>query len=169
MQRSASLPGYNPPALPGSGREPLSSHLGQQLDRPGHRPAFLWRAFWAPFWIWSDSPEPALAERGSWSRAAPRLGLAGEAVVTGIDRVRRRLWVTLAAAAICRGIWLALAFAAVLMLLDVLGGPIVRSTTRRYRRCHAAARRSGSGRVEQAVPPGSRHECSTALSGSRND
>jgi hypothetical protein len=44
-------------------------------------------------------------------------------VVTGIDRVRRRLWVTLAAAAICRGIWLALAFAAVLMVLDVLGGP----------------------------------------------
>jgi hypothetical protein len=43
--------------------------------------------------------------------------------VTGIDRVRRRLWVTLAAAAICRGIWLALAFAAVLMVLDVLGGP----------------------------------------------
>ncbi len=43
--------------------------------------------------------------------------------MTGIDRVRRRLWVTLAAAAICRGIWLALAFAAVLMLLDVLGGP----------------------------------------------
>jgi hypothetical protein len=43
--------------------------------------------------------------------------------VTGIDRVRRRLWVTLATTAICRGIWLALAFAAVLMVLDVLGGP----------------------------------------------
>jgi hypothetical protein len=43
--------------------------------------------------------------------------------VTGIDRVRRRLWVTLGAAAICRGIWLALAFAAALMLLDVVGGP----------------------------------------------
>jgi hypothetical protein len=43
--------------------------------------------------------------------------------VTGIDRVRRRLWVTLAAAAICRGIWLALAFATMLMALDVLGGP----------------------------------------------
>jgi hypothetical protein len=37
--------------------------------------------------------------------------------------VRRRLWVTLAAAAVCRGIWLALTFAALLMLLDVLGGP----------------------------------------------
>ena len=81
----------------------------------------LWRAFWAPFWIWSDSPKPALPARAS---SVPRdLGLAGEAVVTGIDRVRRRLWVTLAAAAVCRGIWLALAFAAVLMLLDVLGGP----------------------------------------------
>jgi len=108
-------------------------HLGQQLANPDTRQAFLWRAFWAPFWVWSDSPKPALPERGpvvpSQDPAGARfpsprdLGLAGEAVVFGIDRVRRRLWVTLAAAAICRGIWLGLAFAAVLMVLDVLGGP----------------------------------------------
>jgi hypothetical protein len=121
MQRSASLPRLQPASAPWERARVALDHLGQQLADPVTRPAFLWRTFWAPFWVWSDSPKPALPERGS---TAPRdLGLAGEAVVTGIDRVRRRLWVTLAAAAICRGVWLALAFAAVLMVLDVLGGP----------------------------------------------
>jgi hypothetical protein len=41
----------------------------------------------------------------------------------GIDRLRRRLWVSHAAAAICRGIWLGIVVAAMLMLLDVVGGP----------------------------------------------
>ncbi|MDF3043545.1 MAG: hypothetical protein K0Q71_6251, partial [Thermomicrobiales bacterium] len=110
MQRSASLSPL-PPASPPWGRAQAAlDHLGQRLADPVTRPALLWRAFWAPFWIWSDSPKPALPARAS---PVPRdLGLAGEAVVTGIDRVRRRLWVTIAAAAICRGIWLALAFAA---------------------------------------------------------
>ena len=89
---------------------------------PVTRPALLWRAFWAPFWIWSDSPKPGLPARDV-PPYREILVLPGRRSSTGIDRVRRRLWVTLAAAAICRGIWLALAFAAVLMLLDVLGGP----------------------------------------------
>jgi hypothetical protein len=121
MQSSVSLPRLQPASAPWERARAALDRLGQQLADPVTRPAILWRAFWAPFWVWSDSPKPALPERGS---AAPRdLGLAGEAVVTGIDRVRRRLWVSLAAAAICRGVWLALAFAAVLMVLDVLGGP----------------------------------------------
>ena len=121
MQRSVPLPRLQPASAPWERARAALDHLGQQLADPVTRPAFLWRAFWAPFWVWSDSPKPAWPERGS---AVPRdLGLAGEAVVTGIDRVRRRLWVTLAAAAICRAIWLALAFAAVLMVVDVLGGP----------------------------------------------
>src|SRR5215211_3647472 len=120
MQRSASLPRIQPASAPWERARSALDHLGQQLADPVTRPAILWRAFWAPFSVWSDSPKPALPERG---RAAPRdLGLAGEAVVTGIDRVRRRLWITLAAAAICRAIWLALTFAAVLMVLDVRGG-----------------------------------------------
>jgi hypothetical protein len=121
MQPSASLPRLQPASAPWERARTTLDHLGQQLADPVARPAFIWRALWAPFWVWSDSPKPAMPERGS--PAAQDLGLAGEAVVTGIDRVRRRLWVTLAAAAICRGIWLALAFAAVLMALDVLGGP----------------------------------------------
>ena len=121
MQRSASLPRLQPASAPWERAQAALDQLGQQLGDPVTRPAFLWRVFWAPFWVWSDSPKPALPAR---TVAPPRdLGLAGEAVVTGIDRVRRRLWVTLAAAAICRGIWLALAFAGVLMALDVLGGP----------------------------------------------
>ena len=121
MQHSASLPQLQPASAPWERARAALDHLGQRLADPVTRPALLWRAFWAPFWLWSDSPKPARPAR---TIATPRdLGLAGEAVVTGIDRVRRRLWVTLAAAAICRGIWLALAFAAVLMLLDVVGGP----------------------------------------------
>jgi hypothetical protein len=121
MQRSASLSRLQPTSPPWERARAALDHLGQRLADPITRPALLWHAFWAPFWIWSDSPKPVLPAPAS---PVPRdLGLAGEAVVTGIDRVRRRLWVTLAAAAVCRGIWLALAFGAVLMLLDVLGGP----------------------------------------------
>jgi hypothetical protein len=94
----------------------------QRLADPTTRPALLWHIFWAPFWIWSDAPVPELPRR---STPVPLgLGLAGEAVVSGLDRVRRRLWVSHGAAAICRGLWLAIAFAALLMLLDVLGGPV---------------------------------------------
>ena len=133
MQPSASLPRSQPAGAPWERARVALDHPGQQLADPVMRRTLLWRAFWAPFWIWSDSPIPALParlslipgqERAGGRSPAPRdLGLAGEAVVAAIDRVRRRLWVTLAAAAVCRGIWLALAFAALLMLLDVLGGP----------------------------------------------
>lgn len=129
MQRSASLSRLLPAGAPWERTRAGLDHLSRRLADPVTRPALLWRVFWAPFWLWSDSPKPALP---AWASRVPNhlgaassrdLGLAGQAVVTGIDRVRRRLWVTLAAAAVCRGIWLALAFAAVLMLLDVLGGP----------------------------------------------
>ena len=122
MHHPASLPRLEPASAPWVRPRAALADLGDRLADPVTRPALLWRAFWTPFWIWSDSPRPALPERGS---AAPGdLGLAGEAVLTGIDRVRRRLWVSHAAAAICRGLWLALAFAALLMLVDVLGGPV---------------------------------------------
>jgi hypothetical protein len=120
MQRSASLPQLQPAGAPWERAQAALALLGQRLADPVTRQSLLWYVFWAPFWVWSDSPKPAFPTRGP---AAPRdLGLAGEAVVIGIDRARRRLWVTLAAAAICRAIWLALTFAAVLMLLDVIGG-----------------------------------------------
>jgi hypothetical protein len=122
MQRSATLSRTQPASAPWDRHRAALTDLGQLLSDPATRPDLLWRALWAPFWIWSDSPTPALPERAA--SAPANLGLAGEAVVTGIDRVRRRLWASHAAAAICRGIWLALAFAAVLMLLDVVGGPI---------------------------------------------
>ncbi len=97
------------------------AELRQRLADPIARPALLWRVFWAPFWIWSDAPPPELPRRAA---SVPReLGLAGEAVVAGIDRARRRLWVSHGAAALCRGIWLGIAFAALLMLVDVLSGP----------------------------------------------
>ena len=119
MQRSVSLP-QAPGVLWERPRATIASYR-QRLADPMTRPALLWRVFWAPFWLWSDVPAP---ERAGAASSVPReIGLAGQAVVTGIDRVRRRLWVSHAAAAICRGIWLAVAFAALLMLLDVIGGP----------------------------------------------
>jgi hypothetical protein len=120
MQRSATL--APPTAAPWARSVAALTRLSDRLHDPAERPALLWRAGWWPFWVWSDIPAPALPRR----EAAPpaELGLAGKAVLGGIDRVRRRLWVSHAAAAVCRGVWLGLLFATLLMLLDVLGGPV---------------------------------------------
>ena len=121
MQRGMLLPRAAAPSPWGRTRAAIAD-ARQRLADPAARPALLWRALWSPFWIWADAPVPELPRR-----AVPipeELGLAGEAVVAGIDRVRRRLWLSLGAAAICRGVWLAIAFAAVLMLVDVGGGPV---------------------------------------------
>ena len=121
MQHPAVLTRTQPASAPWERTRAALINLRLQLADPVTRPALIWRVFWAPFWVWSDVPRPALPQRAA---ATPSdLGLAGEAVVSGIDRMRRRLWISHAAAAICRGIWLALAFAALLMLVDVLGGP----------------------------------------------
>lgn len=120
MQRTATL--APPSALPWARAGQALGAWRARLADPRQRPALLWRAFWAPFWVWSDVPAPPLPSRESAPPA--ELGLAGQAVATGIDRVRRRLWVTHAAAAICRGIVLGLIVATLLMLLDVAGGPV---------------------------------------------
>jgi hypothetical protein len=116
MQRSLSLPR---PRVAGWNREPVAAPRVQEPS--GSRDLRLWRAFWLPYWIWSDAPAPDLPRREATLPA--ELGLAGRAVVSGIDRIRRRLWLSHAAAFICRGLWLGLLFAAILMLIDVLGGP----------------------------------------------
>ncbi|MBL8128386.1 MAG: hypothetical protein JNM64_12155 [Chloroflexia bacterium] len=82
----------------------------------------LWRTFWRPYWTWSDAPAPELASADAPLPA--QMGLAGQAVVTGIDRIRRNLWISHAAVFICRGVWLGLLVAGVLMLIDLLGGPV---------------------------------------------
>jgi hypothetical protein len=119
MQRSA----YLPPSPPAPWARPGAAlaRMAERLADPADRPALLWRAFWWPFWVWSDAPPPALPRREVQPPA--ELGLAGQAVVGGIDRVRRRLWLSHALAAVCRGLWLGVVFAALLMLIDVLSGP----------------------------------------------
>lgn len=82
----------------------------------------LWREFWRPYWAWSDAPPPEIAVADLPVPA--HIGLAGQAVVAGIDRIRRNLWISHAAVFICRGIWLGLLVASILMLIDLLGGPI---------------------------------------------
>lgn len=82
----------------------------------------LWRTCWRPYWTWSDAPAPELATADA--PLPEQIGLAGQAVITGIDRIRRNLWLSHAAVYICRGIWLGLLVAAALMLIDLLGGPV---------------------------------------------
>ena len=102
MQRPASLVRTPPASAPWARPLATLADLRERLADPVTRPGLLWRAFWSPFWVWSDSPKPALPVR---SAAVPaELGLAGEAVITGIDRSRRRLWMSHAIAAICWGI-----------------------------------------------------------------
>jgi hypothetical protein len=82
----------------------------------------LWREFWRPYWAWSDAPPPEMATADA--PLPEQIGLAGQAVVDGIDRIRLNLWISHAAVFICRGAWLGLLVAAVLMLVDLVGGPI---------------------------------------------
>lgn len=116
MQRSLSLPR---PRGTGWNRQPVVAPRAE--EQPGSRDQRLWRALWLPYWVWSDAPAPELPRREAPLPA--ELGLAGQAVVSGIDRIRRRLWLSHAGAFIFRGLWLGLLCAAILMLADVLGGP----------------------------------------------
>ncbi|MCA9877233.1 MAG: hypothetical protein KC442_05615, partial [Thermomicrobiales bacterium] len=85
-------------------------------------PDGLWRTLWRPYWAWSDAPSP---ERPLAESTLPEpIGPAGQAVVAGLDRIRRNLWLSHAAAFICRGVWLGLLAASLLMLIDLLGGPV---------------------------------------------
>ncbi|MFT4039163.1 MAG: hypothetical protein QM692_13335, partial [Thermomicrobiales bacterium] len=92
------------------------------LPAASANPNALWQAFWRPYWAWSDAPPPELAAPDAPLPA--EIGLAGQAVVGGLDRIRRNLWLSHAAVYIARGIWLGLLVAAGLMLLDLLGGPV---------------------------------------------
>lgn len=120
MQRSLPLTG--PTSAPWQRPRDAFAAAARRWREPAARRDLLWDAIWAPFWLWSESPRPELPRRHAPVPA--ELGLAGEAVVAGIDRVRRRLWVTHGVAAIFRGIGLGVLVASVLMLLDLAGGPI---------------------------------------------
>lgn len=116
MQRSLSVPR---PRIADWNRQPAAPARDQ--DDSGTRDLRLWHALWLPYWVWSDAPAPELPRREA---ALPvELGLAGQAVVSGIDRIRRRLWLSHAGAFIFRGLWLGLLGAAILMSIDALGGP----------------------------------------------
>ena len=69
MQRSAPLSRVQPAGAPWERVRTALDHLGQRLADPVTRRALLWRSFWAPFWIWSDSPKPALPARTDARRA----------------------------------------------------------------------------------------------------
>ena len=152
MQRTLPLPRSQPAALRGS--EPPGRDRGRPAaaGRPGHAPGAPLARFWAPFWLWSDAPVPELPQRSAGSRSRRSLVLAGHAVVTGIDRVRRRLWVSHAAAAICRGLWLAhrLRRRADAARRRSAGRTFDPRPAARSRRGDAL-RRTGSGGLEQTV------------------
>lgn len=120
MQRAAPLPQPSPFAFWARPAATMA-RMRARLADPVTRPLSLWRALWAPYWLWSDAPVPDLPRRESPVPAD--IGLAGQAVVAGVDRIRRRLWLSHGASFVCRGIWLGLVFAALLMLVDLAGGP----------------------------------------------
>jgi hypothetical protein len=86
----------------------------------------VWQALWAPWWVWSDVPAPLFPTREP--DATGNLGLAGEAVVAGLDLVRRRLWLRLAVHPLARSLWLGLAIGCLWMVVDLAGGPAINWT-----------------------------------------
>jgi hypothetical protein len=121
MQRSASLPQSRPASAPWAGWRLALEQTRQRLADPADRAEILWRALWRPYWAWADAPPAEMPHREPATRVDP--GRAGQAVIDGLDRARRRLWLTHALAAICRAVWLGLLVAAALMLADLAGGP----------------------------------------------
>jgi hypothetical protein len=83
----------------------------------------VWRIVWAPFWVGSDLPAPALPRR----EKRPKLdaGPAGNQVVRFLDRVVWRTWVQRFANVLVRAIWLALVVGCLWLAVELSGGPEV--------------------------------------------
>ncbi len=96
---------------------PQSVPAASRVGRPA-----LWQWLWAPFWLGSEvpvftpGPEPVVSRE---------LGPAGDVVIDGLDRLRRRLWLRHSVHLVLRAVWLTLAVGCIWQVVDLLGGPAI--------------------------------------------
>lgn len=86
---------------------------------------FLWRAGWSPIWVGSNGPAPVPWQRlRSTQRFRASSGVPGAFIDANLDRLAFRLWLSLLAGSIIRGLWLGLLIVTgwVLLALTGLGG-----------------------------------------------
>ena len=90
--------------------------------RPAHLTTreWLWRVLWAPCWLGSDMPPPALPRR---QPTIPPAGPAGDHVARHLRRLVARLWVQRALLLLMRSVWLGVAVGCGWVILELLGGP----------------------------------------------
>lgn len=85
---------------------------------------FLWRAGWGPIWLGSNGPAPRLSQRAQASgrTATARTSAGADAFIQGnLDRLAFRLWLSLLAGSILRGLWLGLLVVTGWVLLALIG------------------------------------------------
>ena len=109
----AAWPRLDPRALPQEAKRTL-------FPRGLSTGEWLWRAAWAPWWVGSDMPAPALPQAQA---AIPPAGPAGDHVARHLRRLVRRLWVQRALQLLMRSVWLGVAVGCAWVLVDLLGGP----------------------------------------------
>lgn len=85
---------------------------------------FLWQAGWSPIWLGSNGPAPRPGQRNEASGRAALAGNdpgAGAFIQSHLDRLASRLWMSLLAGSILRGLWLALVLVTGWALLATIG------------------------------------------------
>lgn len=87
---------------------------------PADRRTLVWQTVTAPWWVWSDIPKLPLPSRNP---ALPEGGLAGDWVVSGLDRIATRVWIQRMMSIVARGIWLTLLVGCFWLVVDLAGGP----------------------------------------------
>ncbi|MDQ3540098.1 MAG: hypothetical protein M3440_05370 [Chloroflexota bacterium] len=88
---------------------------------------FIWQACWSPIWLGSNGPAPRPWQRVQREGTPRRVALAGKVTGAGgfiqsnLDRLAFRLWLSLLAGSVLRGLWLALLIATGWVLLALIG------------------------------------------------
>lgn len=108
--------------LPAISIPELRRSASWQPALPADPKTAVWRLATAPWWLWSDMPALPYPARNP---KLPRGGLAGEWVVSGIDRIATRIWIQRAMAIVARGIWLTILIGCLWLIVDLIGGPVL--------------------------------------------
>lgn len=88
---------------------------------------FIWQACWSPIWLGSNGPAPRAWQRMRRERTprsaavAGKDSTAGEFIRSNLDQLAFRLWLSLLAGSVLRGLWLALLIVTGWVLLALTG------------------------------------------------